>query len=79
MRYIPIKLLSNICTKLDLKEVMSLLHKEVDTEFMYTFNFSEKRKILKTKHKDITDDDIKQELCYIFRDKILKYFTYKLK
>lgn len=34
---------------------------------------------LREKYKNITENEIKDELCLIFRDKILNYFSYKLK
>ena len=46
------------------------------------YNIQDTLKNISKKYKktlDISDDDIKQELCYIYRDILLKYLSYKYK
>ena len=73
LRYIPHKSLRNICSKIKLKDIMELLEMELQL-----FQYEEIIKKMKKKYKHLSDNQIKNELCFIFRDKILKYYTYKL-
>lgn len=74
LRYIPHKLLKNICSKVTLVELTVLLDNEL--EF---YEYEELINNLQKKYKNISNNEIKNELCLILRDKVLKYFTYKLK
>ena len=44
----------------------------------YHSRYTEIIEKLKKKYKNISDNLIRDELCFILRDKILKYYTYKL-
>lgn len=83
LRYIPHKLLKNTCSKITLDEILEFLNRELDFYYINNNNFynniyNEKINDLKNKYKNISDNEIKNELCFILRDKILKYYTYKL-
>ena len=71
LRYLPHNILNNICSKLSLYDIIHLLNEQLD---LYRYEeIIDRFKILNT---PISEDSIKNELCYIFRDKILKYYSY---
>jgi len=74
LRYLPHKLLNNICSKINLKEVEYLIGYELGS-----YTLADRVYDLQEKYKNIPDNLIKNELCFILRDKILKYYTYELK
>ena len=71
LRYMPHKVISKICSNIEMKDLGKLLINEV--HFRYDYFISNIQK----KYKNIPIAIIKKELCYIFRDKILKYFIYR--
>lgn len=73
LRYIPHKLLNKICSGIELHDIYMLLDDELDL-----YKYKDILDKIKKKYKNISDNDIKRELCLIFRDKILKYFTFKI-
>lgn len=72
LRHVPQKILKNICTNVKLTEIIHLLENELKID-----RYTELVEKLQEKYKNITDNEIKHELCLILRDKILKYFSYK--
>lgn len=75
LRYMPHKLLDKICSKVKLIDVTKLSdHLGLS---MYK-DYEELVEEIQKRYKKISDKEIKNELCYIFRDKILKHYTYKL-
>jgi len=73
LRYLPQQLLKKICSKIKLVDISVLLENELR---MHKYDYILKK--LQKKYKHLSDTDVKNELCLIFRDKILKYFTYKM-
>lgn len=73
LRYIPHKLLKSICSKITLTDIFTTLRKELKI-----YKYDDLVEDIKKKYKNISDNEIKNELCFILRDKILKYYTYKL-
>lgn len=75
-RYIPHNLLDKICSKIKLMDILELKDHFV---FNHYEDYEDIVENMEKKYKDITEKEIRNELCYVFRDKILKNFTYKLK
>lgn len=74
LRHVPHKLIKKICQRVKIKDVIQLLHNELKLWEYHSLITG-----LRGKYKNITENEIRDELCLIFRDKILKYFSYKLK
>ena len=71
LRHIPHKLLKKICSTIKLLDINSLLDK------VYLDRYYDTVEDLQKKNK-ISDNEIKNELCLVLRDFILKYYIYKL-
>lgn len=72
-RYLPHKILKTICKKVEISDVIQLFKNNL------TINRYEDliKKIYK-KYKNIPDTQIKNELCFILRDNLLKYYTFEI-
>lgn len=75
-RYIPHNLLDKICSKIKLMDILELKDHFV---FNHYEDYEDIVENMEKKYKDITEKEIRNELCYVFRDIVLKNFTYKLK
>lgn len=73
LRYIPHNFISKICSNIEIDDLIKFSIDEL--HFRYDF-FIEN---IKQKYKNIPISIIKKEICYVLRDKMLKYFIYKLK
>lgn len=69
-RYVPFKILKNICSKIKLEELIKVLR--VD------FYIKGYKEIIEKLGETIPNNVIKNELCYVFRDILFKYYTYRI-
>ena len=71
LRYIPHKLLKRICSTIKVSNIYKLLDE------LYLYRYNDIVENLQEKN-NIPENEIKNELCLVLRDFILKYYTYKL-
>ncbi len=72
LRYIPHNFIRKICSNLKMEDLINFSRDELH------FRYDEFIPKIQKKYKKIPISIIKNEICFILRDKILKYYTYKL-